>query len=248
MLGRRARAGGPRGRGSALTRPLGRRVFVLPALLALATLAACGRDAAPEVNAATLLERAAARLERASTYHFVVEFEGGAATIARGLTMRRAEGTFAGAKNLDSTVLASFGPIDARVGIRVVNGESWITNPLTGKWEAEPISVAQLFDVGSGVTALMRGAVAPRVAGEEAIGGATTRRIEGTLSSDEFRLVPGVPPGSQLRATAWVGVEDDLVRRLEVRGPIFSATPTTEGVVRVTFSRFDEPFAIGPPP
>lgn len=224
-------------------------VLVVLGLVATAAVAsACRGNAAPEVSAATLLERAAVRVERASTYHFIVEFEGGAAPIARGLTMRRAEGTFAGANNLDTTVLASFGPIDARVGIRVVNGESWITNPLTGKWEPEPLTVSQFFDLGTGVTALMRGAVDPKIAGEEAIGGATTRRIEGTLPSDQFRLIPGVPPGTQLRATAWVGVEDDLVRRLEVRGALFPATPAVEGVVRVALSRFDEPFAIGPPP
>ncbi len=212
-------------------------------------VAACSRDAAAPVDAAAVLERAATRLEQTKTYRYLLEFEGGAAPIALGLSMRRAEGVFAGIDDFDAVVLASAGPIDARVGIRAVQGETWITNPLTGQWQKQPLTVAQLFDISSGVTALMRDATAPVVAARETIDGVTVQRIDGALASERFRLMPGVPPGQQLRASAWVGVEDDLVRRLEVRGRgvPFAATPDAEGTVRVTLSHFDEPVALAPP-
>ncbi len=230
-----------------------RFVRVVVAALLAALLIAC-RASEPEpvkIDPAVVLVRAAEKLERASTYRFLLEFDGGgSAPIARGLAMRRAEGTYGGPDRLDAVLLASAGPIDARVGVRVVGGESWMTNPLTGLWEPTPLALAQLFDVSSGVTALIRGATNPRLAAEEPFEGVSLRRVEATLPSERFTLLPGVPPGQQLRATAWVGRSDDLVRRLEVRGrgAPFAATADAEGTVRLTLSRFDEPVAIGPPP
>jgi len=222
-------------------------VLVALVLAALA-LGACTSEAPPPVDPAAVLERAATRIEGTKSYHYVLDFEGGAAPIALGLGMRHAEGVFAGTDHFDAAVLASAGPIDVRVGIRAVNGETWITNPLTGLWQRQPLTVAGLFDISSGVTALMRGATDLSVAGSETIEGVTVRRIDGALASERFHLMPGVPPGQQLRASAWVGVEDDLVRRLEVRGrgAPFAATPDAEGIVRVTLSRFDEPANVAP--
>ena len=163
--------------------------------------------------------------------------------------MRRAEGSFANIDNLEAQVLVTAGPIDARVDIRVVNGESWITNPLTQRWERAQLSVARLFDLSTGVTALMRSAQNPRYAGTETIEGAPVRRIDGDLPSERFTLLPGVAPGQTLQAAAWVGTQDDLVRRLEVtgRGAPFTTTPDAQGKVRLTLSRFDEPVAIEVP-
>lgn len=230
---------------------VGARVVATALLVALcAVAAACSAPKSQPVDPAEVLERAASRLERASSFHFLLEFGGGSAPIGQGLAMRRAEGTFAGVDKIDAVVLASAGPIDARVGVRVVGTESWMTNPLTGLWERTQLSVAQLFDLSSGATALIRSAATPRIAGEDSLEGVSIRRIEGELASERFTLLPGVAPGQQLHATAWVGAQDDLIRRIEVRGrgAPFAATPDTEGTVRLTLSRFDEPVAIGPPP
>ena len=160
--------------------------------------------------------------------------------------MRRAEGAFAGIDNLESQVLVSAGQIDARVEVRVVNGESWITNPLTQRWERTQISVSRLFDLSTGVPALMRAARNTRYAGNETLDGVTVRHIEGDLPSESFTLLPGVPPGQTLKAAAWIDA-NDLVRRLEVSGPVYAAAPTTEGKVRLTLSAFDEPVVIEAP-
>jgi hypothetical protein len=198
------------------------------------------------VTAATALERAAARIEQAWSYRFLLEFEGGTTEIVRGLQMRRAEGAFASADNFDSQVLVSAGPIDARVDVRVVNGESWMTNPLTQRWERAQISVSRLFDLSTGVTALMRSAQNPRHSGTDTIDGLPVRRVEGDLPSERFTLLPGVPPGQTLKAAAWID-SDDFVRRLEVSGRVYAAAPTTDGKVRLTLSAFDEPVVIEAP-
>lgn len=214
--------------------------------LLVAVLSACGDKPTPEVDPTAVLQHAATRIEAATSYRFLVEIEGGTVPIARGFAMRRAEGTLAGANRLDTTVLVSAGPLDAKVGVRVIDGSSWITNPLTGLWERDQLTVAQLFDLGSGVTALMRGATDVKLAGTETVDGVATRRLEGALPSDRLRVLPGVPPGGTLRVIAWIGVQDDLVRRLEASGPIFAGS-SSSGTVRVGLSHFDEPASFGPP-
>lgn len=223
------------------------RAGVLALVAAALIGAACGGDDEPATteDPRALLERSAAAMDGVRSFHFVLTFEGGAAEIVRGLQMTRAEGDYGGAENFSLQTRVRLGPIDADVGIRIVEGESWITNPLTGRWEREEISVDQLFDLSTGVTALMRSAENPTLGGTQEIDGVTTQRVNATLSSDDFTLVPGTRAGETLNASAWIGVEDALVRRLEVSGRLFDAT--TEGTVRLDLSRLNEPVTIEPP-
>lgn len=205
-----------------------------------------GEDVPTEgVDAATVLEQAAARTEALESFRFDLEFDGGGANIVGGVEMESAEGEFGGTENFSAKLRASVGPIDAELEIRMVDGVSWLTNPLTGRWEREDLSVASLFDLSTGVTALMRSVEAPAVTGAGTIDGASSYRIEADLRSEDLTLIPGARSGETLRATAWVGVDDSLVRLLEVRGALFVAGE--EGAVTLRLSRFDEPVTIESP-
>ena len=212
--------------------------------------AACDDESPPEidvtdVDAPVLLEGAAARIEELETFHFDLEFSGGAAEILGGIRMRDAEGDFAGLDNFQATIRASVGPINADVEIRTVDGEGWITNPLTGRWQQEDISVAEVFDISTGVTAIMRSVESPSVTRAERLDGVDVYRVEARLLSDELTLIPGARGGETLDAIAWIGVDDTLVRRIEVSGRLFSANEV--GTVTVHLSRFDEPVTIEAP-
>jgi len=203
----------------------------------LALVVACGGDEGPDINvedvdAAVLLEGAAARIEQLDTFHFDLEFSGGAADILGGIRMRDAEGDFAGLNNFQAALHASVGPINADLEVRNVNGEGWI-------------SVAEVFDISTGVTALMRSVEAPTVTRAERRDGVDVYRVEAKLASDELTLIPGARAGETLDAVAWIGVDDTLVRRIEVSGALFSANGA--GTVTVRLSRFDEPVTIEAP-
>ncbi|MEZ4502824.1 MAG: LppX_LprAFG lipoprotein [Dehalococcoidia bacterium] len=198
-----------------------------------------------EVDAAVLLEGAATRIESLETFHFDLDFSGGAANILGGINMREAEGDFAGIDNFQAKLSASVGPINADLEVRNVDGEGWITNPLTGRWEQEDISVGEVFDISSGVTALMRSVQDPTVVRAERVDGVDTYRVEAQLLSDELTLIPGARGGETLEAVAWIGVDDTLVRRIEVSGHLFDANES--GTVSVRLSRFDEPITIEAP-
>ena len=197
-------------------------------LLALASLAlllaACGDDdAAPDAptpEAADLVAAAATRMEQVGSFHFELDHENGSTEIVRGIAMNRAVGDIVGVDRLQLTVEGSVGPLDFELGIIILPEQSWIQNPLTRRWEREDISVDELFDPASGVVALMRSAGAPAIEGRERVAGVETYRVTSEVESGELTIFPGAEPGRIVPATAWIGVSDPLVYRLEVRGPI----------------------------
>ena len=222
-----------------------RRLLLLP-VFAVLLLAACNGDdgATEDVDPAALLDSAATRLETVESFHFVIEFEDGAAEIVRGLAMERAEGNVVVPDEIDARVNASVGPVNAEIGIIVADGQGYLTNPLTGRWEEEDISVADVFDLQTGVTSIMRSAQEPEVTGSESIDGVSTYRVEATLPSSELSLIPGVRQSQTLEATAWLGVDDPLVHRVRIVGAMFDENEST---VTLDLSDFDQPVEIEPP-
>ena len=220
------------------------------ALVALALLARCGDgdgDADLEgVDPEALLQAAAERTDQARSFHFVLEHQNGTTEIVRGLNMERAEGDVVGADQLSVEVRASLGPLNLKIKIIVIGDEAWITNPLTGRWEREDISIEDVFDPARGVTAIMRAAAEPRLAGTETVAGVRTYRVEATVDSGDVTLFGEPRPGRLLRAEVWIGVDDPLVYRIEIVGGIVPGEPD-DLVRRLTLSRFDTEIEIAPP-
>ncbi|MDA0366595.1 MAG: LppX_LprAFG lipoprotein [Chloroflexi bacterium] len=232
---------------------MSRRALVATALLALtvSAAAACGGgdDGADlgAVDAPALLESAAARIETARSFRFTLEHENGATAILSGLEMRGAKGEVAGPDELSMTVDAQAGPLSVQVSIVVLPDESWVTNPLTGRWERQDIDVSAFFDPAQGVTALMRGITDAHVTTTDEIGGAQAYVVEATIDSGALALfAQGAPAGTALAATAWIGVDDPLVYRIEITGGITSAEPANL-VRRLTLSDWGAAIAISPP-
>lgn len=228
-----------------------RRLLGVALLAWAALLVACGgggeADGETDVDAAALLVEAAARMEAVDSFRFVVEHEGGSTQIVQGLGMVRAEGAVQGTERMSLDVQARFATTNVRVGIVVLPGEGYLSNPITGRWERAEISIADLFDPASGVTGIMRSVEDPVVTGRERVGGVETYVVEATVASEELTAFVGnAQAGRTVAARAWVGVDDPLVYRLEVTGAV--APNDTETVVRrVILSAFDEPVEIVAP-
>ena len=227
------------------------RLPVLGLASASLLLSACGDDDDAAAGAATpeaadLVAAAASRMEQVRSFHFELEHESGSTQIVRGIAMERAVGDIVGVDRLRLTVEGRAGPLDFEIGIVILPDESWIQNPITQRWEREEISVEELFDPASGVVALMRSAGAPTIEGRERIAGVETYRVSTEVESGELTVFPGAEPGRLVPATAWIGVDDPLVHRLEVRGPI-SDGEEDDIARRLDLSDFDADFDIAPP-
>ena len=93
----------------------------------------------------------------------------------------------------------------------------------------------------------MRAVLDPVLDGRERVGGVEAYRIEVTADSGDLAIFPTATPGFEVRATLWIGVEDLLVYRVDVRGAI-SETESPDILRRLELSRFGEDVDIVPPP
>lgn len=232
----------------ALRRPPGLAALAL--LLAAALLASCGGDdPAPAAlpAAATVLDESATRMEQVRSMHFLLEHEKGATEIVRGIAMTRAEGDVVTPDKMQATIKGGLGPVNFEVGIVILGDQAWIQNPLNRRWESEDITIDQVFDPREGVIALVRSTRDATVTGTEDVAGVRCYVVEATLDSGDLDLLPGDPaPGKSVPTTAWIGVDDDLVRKVELRGGV--AEGESDNLVRtLTLSRFDEDVTIAPP-
>ena len=237
-----------------MRRPAGLIALAVAALAVAATalLAACGGgdDAGDAdlaaLDAAALLREAADRTEQVRSFRFLLEHEHGATEIVRGLLMERAEGDVVGVDRLRVDIEASLGPLNLEVGVVVIGEDGWITNPLTGRWEREEITIEDVFDPATGVTALLRAVADPRVTGAERVDGVRSYRVEATVDSGDVTLFGDPSPGRALKATTWIGVDDSLIRRIEIVGGVTADEPD-DLLRRVTLRDFDAEIEIVPP-
>jgi hypothetical protein len=224
----------------------GKRVALAVSLLLIPS---CGEggDEPGELTPEQVLEAAADRLDETTSFAFLLEHENGFTPIVGGLLMERAEGQVAGPDRMQAEVRARVGPINVNVRLVIVPEGSWMTNPLTQQWEPQTIEIAQFFDPATGVTAIMRGLTGAQITGTESVGGVVTHRIEANVDSGALdALLPGVIAGSDLGVRTWVGVEDSLVRRIEIQGAI-EPGDNPALVRRLTLSEFGGTFSITPP-
>lgn len=199
------------------------------------------------VNATDLLQRAATRMSQVQSLRFDLEQQNGAAEILNGLMMTGAKGAVAGPNRLSIEADVSAGPLNATVKIIVLPDQSWVTNPLTGRWQKQDVQIAPFFDPAAGVPGLMRSVTNPKVTGTASIDGHQTYVVEAVVDSGALSLFSaGAPSGRKLQARAWIGVDDPLVYRIEVVGGISASEPSN--LVRtLTLSDLGAAIDIQPP-
>ena len=263
MLAHRARRGGSAARGGAVTY-MSRAALAVLGLALVLIVASCSSDdesaptATPTSTAtpaptptpfdpAAAIRQSADRMEGIEQFHFVLNHENGASEIVRGIMMVYAEGDFDGAQRMRAEIEGQLGTVKFETGVIVLPQGSWIQNPFDRSWESEEISIDEFFDPQDGVAALMRKVTEPVFEGHEEIRGVETYRIEVRADSGDLAIFPTATPGFEVRVTLWIGVEDLLLHRVDVRGAI-SETESSDILRRLDLSRFGEDVDIAPPP
>jgi lipoprotein LprG len=141
-------------------------MLALGPLACILALAACssGSDETAESEALDIdgvRSLAATAMADIDSVAFTIELEGADVFIddAGLIGFRAAEGRFAAPSSADAVVAVDALGLATEVGAVAIDGDVWITNPLTGDWEAAPESFtfdpALLFDADDGLSALL---------------------------------------------------------------------------------------------
>ncbi|PKN82065.1 MAG: hypothetical protein CVU47_04350 [Chloroflexi bacterium HGW-Chloroflexi-9] len=199
------------------------------------------------VDADALLESAAARMDEVDAFHFVLTQENGTTDILMGLELVAAEGDIAGADRAQLEVRAKLGSSNLSLEMIILPEASYMTNPLTGRWQEAEISISSFFNPEIGVTALMRAVTEAKATRRVQVGGVDTYLVEALVDSGNLDLfAAGAAPGRELVARAWIGVAEPFVYRVEIEGAVIEGEAANT-VRRLELSRFDEPVEISAP-
>ncbi len=143
-----------------------RRRSLLVGLLLVLLAGACSSGSSGDDDVQTLdidgvLSLAAGAMSDVDTVLFTIELEGADVFIDDDglIGFRMAEGRYAAPSSADAVVAVNALGLATEVGAIAIDGEVWITNPLTGDWEPAPAALtfdpALLFDAEVGFSALL---------------------------------------------------------------------------------------------
>jgi len=143
---------------------------------------------------------------------------------------------------------------DLLIGLEVVitGGHVYLRPPLsgftevTGKNAGAIPDVAKLFNLTTGLPALIPNGQNPKYVAVEKVGDVDSHKIAVTYSASQIAgLLPQLQSTGDVAATIWVGGSDHLIRKAVLEGPFGDSSATSS--VEVDMSAFNAPAAIASP-
>ena len=189
-------------------------------------LAACGGDEAsgptlaPDLDG--VLTASATTMGMVDTVQFTIERGGAPVYIdpLDALEFVSAEGRFEGPNAADAVVVVSVGDLRAQVGAIAVDGDTYITNPITGDWEATPegyaFDPATLFDPELGWRPLLAGELTDaELVGVEEVDGEPLYHVRGLAAEDRIAVITAGLVSQDVVLDLWLDPIDGAVRVAE---------------------------------
>jgi hypothetical protein len=216
------------------------------ALALLLMLVACGGSSAPDAR--QLLAGAQAAMQKVHSYHFnlKVEHAGSSAT----LVIQSADGDLVVPDRLQANAGALVLGSLVQVKIIVVGEKQYMTDPITGRWQATAglPDPRVLSDSRTGIAALLAQIRNPSTPSESTIDGVACWNTTGKLDASYLRGLLGdqVRTGSLLDASVWIGKSDQLPYQLRLTG-VAADGDTSQTVRTLKLSKFNESIVISAP-
>ena len=240
-----------------------RSTFLLLAIAALFCLlfaSACGTGGGvttestpfptPPPDPSAILQAAADRFETLQFFTFIMTHENGGTPIAFGLLMEDVTGQVVAPDRLKADIGAWAGGFFFDVSLIAIGEETWLTNPFTDEFELieRGIVSSALLDPATGISGIIRDAKDPVLEGEASLEGIPTYHITSVIDSGRLTsIAPGAEPGLPIDVGIWVGIDDSLVYKIHMFGPMSS--DEDPNITRTILpSDFDIPAEIEPPP
>ncbi len=232
----------------------GAKAFGLLLIFALALIAAActSSEASPPTTelptAQKALDNALAAMSVVPQFEFELTHPEGTTSLDGGLDLRRADGAVITPEQLKVSAEANLGRIFVKVDAVVIEGQTWMTNPLTGNWstiapEDSPFSFLDPVRLVTNVLAQTTNPTYP------ASGGLSGGQIvlTGEVPSEALQpLVGTVIPGEKLDVTLSLDPESFLLKSARLEG-VLQPDDEADFVRLIRFSGFEDNLVIEPP-
>lgn len=234
---------------------MGARRQVLAVLVGvLAAAAAVSCSSSDEAGTATasvgpLLERAATAMAEVDHVAFAIERTGADVAIdgAGRLLFDAAEGRYAAPASADALLEVRAMGLRTRIGAVAIEGDVWITNPLSGRWEAAPPGLsfdpAVLFDARTGWPALLADGLRDPVLVGRGPDDQGRHHVRGTVDGARVAALTGGLVAEPTEVELWI--DDETGHVLECRFEVGSGDEVSRW--SLVLDRYGEPVTIDPP-
>jgi hypothetical protein len=186
-------------------------------VLALALLAtSCGGSPGPAApDAAGLIDDAVAAMQAVASAHFEMTRDGAPITV-EGLVFDSAVGRYAAPAAAEAVLRMHAGEIAIELGTVSIGDQTWLTDPLTGRWHelrvGSGFNPAVLFDPDLGWVALLTDLAEVTVVSA----GGDTHRLSGRLPAARVEAITaGLAPGQSITLDLWLDAATRHIVRLE---------------------------------
>ena len=224
------------------------------ALAALATvaLAACsgGSQSTSTVDAQNVVAEAVPAMQALTSFHFVYEVtKPQSAAPAQGLEIAKIEGDFTADGRMKATIDLLQNGVPLQVNFVAVGDVHYIQDPTSQTWQAVPAALSPVgkINLSTGAIQILQKIDNLEYVDTQDIDGTKTYHLKGTVAPAEVASIVGsVSATEPFAGEIWIGVDDYLVRRIQIVGAATtSEDPKT--VRTIDLSAFNQPVTIEAP-
>ena len=163
--------------------------------------------------------------------------------------MTRFDGDILRPDRLKATITGTVSGMSIGIQMVSVGTVTYMTNPLTAKWEqlSPQFAILSVFNPNTGITTIMRGITNPAKLKDEQSAGVMCYHLSGSVDSEKLTPITGSSvKGTAINVELWVGKDDSLVRSIKLTGKITEIE--VSGIVRtLSLSNIDESINIALP-
>ncbi len=200
-------------------------------------------------DAQAALKRSGEVMAALESFHFRLHHERGRMELLPGLMIEEAEGDVVKPDKLFITYNASIGErMHIRGSVITLGDAGYVTNPITGNWEAGPpgVSSAGFFDPSAGINSMMSDVTGVQLL-ERAGDGRPNHRLRGTLPAESLApLVGKTVEGSVVEVELTIDPLRSHLIEARFSGKV-TPSDSADTVRLITLSAFNEAISIKAP-
>ena len=197
------------------------------------------------INPEAVLREAGEAMKNVDSFHYRLSHRSGGTALLPNLVLQEAEGDVIKPDKISAEFSGSFGGIAIKSGLITLGEDSYMTNPLTGRWESVPREVSPLgfFNPRKGIASMMEQVDQVSLVPD----GKDVYLIRGRLPAEALApLLGATVKGTTVGVELTIDADEGYLLEAVLDGRVTSTEP--EGTVRViTLSKFNEQITITHP-
>lgn len=227
-------------------------VLALLALVAAFLPAGCGggSGSTQTVDAKKVVADAVPAMQALKSFHIVYEVaKPDTAKPAQGLEIAKITGDVTGDGKMKAAIDVLQNGIPLQVNFVAVGDIHYVQDPTSQKWQGVPAAMSPVgkLNLNLGAIQILQKIDKLEYVDSQDVGGVKTHHLKGSVPPTEVAGIVGAVTATEPFASEiWVGVDDHLVRRIQITGAATTGEdPKTARTIDL--SAFDAPVAIEAP-